>query len=75
LKSAPNRPATLGGTAGAGARIVVWCRSCHHQVEPEAAAMAERYGADVPVPDWRERLVCTRCGGRDIDMVLTGSRR
>jgi len=41
-------PATLGSTAGAGARIVVWCRSCHHQVEPDAAEMAERYGADLP---------------------------
>ena len=25
-------------------------------VEPDAAQMAERYGADTPVLDWRERL-------------------
>jgi hypothetical protein len=24
---------------------------------------------------WRDRLVCSRCGSRDIDMVLTGERR
>jgi hypothetical protein len=24
--------------------------------------MTERYGADTPVSDWRERLVCSRCG-------------
>jgi hypothetical protein len=25
--------------------------------------------------DWRERLVCSRCGGRKVDMVLTGTKR
>jgi hypothetical protein len=28
-----------------------------------------------PVPEWRERLVCSKCGSREIDMVLTGQRR
>jgi hypothetical protein len=27
------------------------------------------------VPDWRERLVCSKCGSREIDMVVTGERR
>jgi len=27
------------------------------------------------VPDWRARLVCSRCGGRNVDMVVTGQRR
>jgi hypothetical protein len=27
-------PATLGSTATAGARLVVWCRACGHRVEP-----------------------------------------
>jgi len=31
-----------------------------------------RYGAEMTVPDWRERLVCSQCGSRDIDMVVTG---
>jgi len=75
VKSAPSRPATLGGTAGAGTRIVVWCRSCHHQVEPDPVEMARRYGGDVSVLDWKERLVCSKCGGRAVDMVLTGSQR
>jgi hypothetical protein len=39
------------------------------------AEMAERYGPDIPVPDWRERLVCSHCGSRDTDMVVTGERR
>jgi hypothetical protein len=68
-------PATLGSTAAAGARIIVWCRDCRHQVEPDAAAMVARYGADTPVREWHKRLVCSQCGGREIDFVLTGSRR
>jgi hypothetical protein len=26
--------------------------------------MVERYGADMPVPDWHKRLVCSACGKR-----------
>jgi hypothetical protein len=46
-----------------------------HQIEPDPAELAERYGVGVAVLDWRDRLVCSRCGSRDIDMVLTGERR
>jgi hypothetical protein len=28
-----------------------------------------------PVLDWRERLVCSKCGSREIDMVVTGTER
>ena len=42
----PGPPATLGITAAAGARIVVWCRACRHRVEPDPVALAARYGAD-----------------------------
>jgi hypothetical protein len=38
-------PATLGSTAAAHARLIVWCRDCRHKVEPDPAALAERYGA------------------------------
>jgi hypothetical protein len=51
-------PATLGSTAAAGATIVVWCKACGHQVEPDPGELAARYGADTPVPDWVARLVC-----------------
>jgi hypothetical protein len=33
--------------------------------------MAARYGAETPVFEWRERLVCSRCGGREVDMVMS----
>jgi hypothetical protein len=68
-------PATLGSTAAAQARLIVWCRDCRHQVEPDPAEMAERYGAETTVPDWRRRLVCSQCGSRNVDMVVTGTRR
>jgi hypothetical protein len=45
-------------------RLIVWCWDCRHQVEPDAAEMAERYGAETTVPDWRERLVCSRALNR-----------
>jgi hypothetical protein len=66
---------TLGAAAKADVRLIVWCKGCQHQVEPDPAEQALRYGAETSVLDWRERLVCSRCGSRDIDMVLTGSRR
>src|SRR5215469_3445582 len=43
-------PATLGSTAPAGLTLVVWCNDCRHQVEPDPAEMAERYGAETTVP-------------------------
>jgi hypothetical protein len=66
---------TLGVAAAAGVRLIVWCKECRHQVEPDPAAMAAWYGAETSVLDWRERLVCSRCGSRQVDMVLTGTKR
>jgi hypothetical protein len=37
--------------------------------------MAAFYGAELAVLDWRDRLVCSQCGGRQADMVVTGERR
>jgi hypothetical protein len=64
---------TLGNAANAKVRLIVWCKKCGHQVEP--AEMAARYGAETSVLDWRERLVCSGCGIRAVDMVVTGTER
>jgi hypothetical protein len=53
----------------------VWCLDCHHQVEPDPGEMTERYGAEMTVPDWCQRLVCGECGSRPVDMVVTGTER
>jgi hypothetical protein len=51
---------TLGSAAAACVRLIVWCNECQHQVEPDPAEMAARYGAETPVLDWRERLAGAR---------------
>jgi hypothetical protein len=75
VKSEPGAPMTLGGAAAAQLRLIVWCKDCQHQVEPDPAEMAQRYGAATTVLDWSARLVCSRCGSRQIDTVVTGERR
>jgi hypothetical protein len=75
MKSEPGPPMTLGTAAAAGVRLIVWCKDCSHQIEPDPVEMAARYGAKTTVIDWRGRLVCSRCGGRHIDMVLSGTKR
>jgi hypothetical protein len=66
---------TLGSAAAAQVRLIVWCLDCRHQVEPDPSEQAQRYGAQMTVPDWRERLVCRQCGGREVDFVVTGTER
>jgi hypothetical protein len=56
-------------------RLIVCCLDCHHQVEPDPAEMAELHGANMPVPDWHSRLVCSECGSRQVDMVVSGTER
>ena len=60
MKSSPDPPMTLGNAAAARVRLIVWCKACGHRVEPDPAEMARNYGADTTVPEWRERLVCSR---------------
>jgi hypothetical protein len=61
LKPYRGPPMTLGNAAAARVRLIVWCKACSHQAEPDAAEIGERYGAATTVPKWRERLVCSRC--------------
>jgi hypothetical protein len=66
---------TLGNAAKAGVRIIVWCKDCQHQVGPDPAEQAGRYGAELSVLEWRDRLVCSRCGGRQVDLLVRGTER
>ena len=68
-------PMTLDNAAAAHVRLIVWCTACQHRVEPDPTEQAERYGAETTVPEWRERLVCSKCGSRKIDMVVSGTKR
>jgi hypothetical protein len=67
-------PATLRQHRGCPRAAHIWCRDCRHQVEPDPAALAERYGTDLSVPDWHKRLVCGQCGSRKMDFVVTGTQ-
>jgi hypothetical protein len=51
----PIGPAVFSGNAAA-ARVwlIASCKERGHRVEPDAAEMAERYGANTAVPKWRE---------------------
>ena len=66
---------TLGNAAAAQVRLIVWCKECQYQVEPDPAEMAARYGAATAILDWRSRQVCSRCGSRQVEMVVTGTER
>jgi hypothetical protein len=68
-------PMTLGNAAAARVRLIVWCTECRHRVEPDPAEQARRYGAETAVPEWRERLVCSACGSRNVNMVVTGTEQ
>lgn len=43
------KPATLGSTAKAHLWLLVWCKSCRHEIRLDPAGQAERYGADLPL--------------------------
>jgi len=65
---------TLGNAAAAHARFTVWCKACGYRAEPDPGEQARWYRPETPVPDWRARLVCSQCGSRNLDMVVTGQR-
>ena len=75
MKSYAAPPMTLGIAAAAQVRPIVWRKACQHQVEPDPAEMAARYGAGTSVLNWCERLVCSVCGAREVDFVVSGTAR
>jgi hypothetical protein len=65
----------LENAAAARVCLIVLCKACQHQLEPDAAERSERYGSGMPIPEWRERLICSKCESREIEMVVTGTKR
>jgi hypothetical protein len=59
----------------AGVRLIVWCKAWQYQADPDPADQALWCGAETTVPDWRERLVCSKFGSGHIDMVVSGTKR
>jgi Zn finger protein HypA/HybF involved in hydrogenase expression len=75
MKSYRGPPMTLGNAAAAKVTLIVWCKDCRHQVEPDPAEMAARYGAETTVTDWAARLACGKCGSQRVEMVVSGTKR
>jgi hypothetical protein len=57
VKFEPGPLATLGSSAAAGVRFIVWCKACGHQIEPDPTEKSERYGAETTLIDWHARLM------------------
>jgi hypothetical protein len=52
LRAEPGLPMTLGNAAGARVRLIVWCKGCQHQAEPDP----RRDGCSVTRRDYPARL-------------------
>lgn len=68
-------PLTLGKAAEGKTRLIVWCKRCQHRIEPDPAELVAQHGEAPTVIEWAARLVCSRCGAREADFVVTGARR
>ena len=66
--------ATLGSTAKAGLLLRTWCGGCRRIVDIDPGEQAARYGAELPVPEWAARLICSQCGSRAVDFVVAPRR-
>ena len=64
---------TLGNALAAKVRLIVWCKACGHQTEPDVGEQAERHGEGTTVIDWAARLRCSACGERMADFVVSGA--
>jgi hypothetical protein len=68
-------PMTLGQALAAKVRLIVWCKSCGHQAEPDVATQVAHHGSTMPVSDWARFLRCSICSERDVDFVVSGAAR
>ena len=62
----------LGRVLRTHMQLIAWCHACLHQVEADIAALVERYGPELEVPEWGARLRCSKCGSHDCDFVVSG---
>jgi hypothetical protein len=74
VKPEPGPPMTPGDAA-ACVRFIVWCRNAAIRSRPIPPRWRLDTGAETPILDWRDRLVCSKCGSREIDMLVTGAKQ
>ncbi|WP_137156140.1 hypothetical protein [Rhizobium sp. FKL33] len=71
------RHRTLGALRDAGLHLHAYCNNdgCHWSAPLDLSAMIEKLGeaqSALP-PDLAPRLVCSRCGGKDVAVVLSAA--
>jgi hypothetical protein len=47
----------------------------HHPAETPSRRNSRAHTYSYPIRDWRERLVCSKCGSRNVDMVVIGTEQ
>ncbi|MCV3768557.1 hypothetical protein [Rhizobium sp. TRM95796] len=71
------RHRTLGALRDAGLHLHAYCNNpgCHWSSRLDLSAMIERLGEDQSAlpPDLAPRLVCSRCGGKNVAVVLSAA--
>jgi hypothetical protein len=62
--------AVLGDAVRDGLMLWLSCAGCRHRKHVAPAVLARDLGYDFPLPDLKQRMKCSRCGGRDIEVRL-----
>ncbi len=55
--------------------LLVLCRGCRHERAIKASVMAKQFGPDPLVAPIVRRLRCTKCGQRNVDVLIGGIPR
>lgn len=68
---------TIGALIRHNHRLGAYCNAveCHHYKQLDLQALGERLGMEHSTmrPDLAQKLMCSRCGGRDIALILFGN--
>ena len=66
MAAQPPHVGTIGDKIRIGHGIWINClnQECLHRAKVDLAALADRYGVDLPVADLVKRAVCSDCGSR-----------
>ena len=70
--SSPEK-AVLGDAVRDGLMLWLSCAACRHRKRLAPADLARNLGYDFALPDLKQRMKCSRCGGRDIEVRLDKS--
>lgn len=58
------------GDQQAGFYTEIECEKCRHCVVLDAPPLVAKYGAEMPLPALRAKLVCSKCGARNPRTML-----